>query len=367
MANLAPIVLLSGVAGRLVDSVDNRRLIIGSALFQAAACLALAFVDTTGAVLALVAALGVGQAVTGSAWQALLPSLVPPAALARAVSLTQSANMFGGVAAPALSGVLSGWYGARVPLLVDAGSFLVVLVAAVVLRTRRAVPSREGGVPLRGGVAIVRRSPVLLATFALVGLFVLLGSMVNVVEVFLVRSTLGAGPVWYGVAAAGYSLGLIAGALAAGRLRTAAAQARWLIVSAAALSIGLAVIGLSPDVLFLTVVGFGAGAANGVFSVCTSTLVLASTAPDERGRVSALLSGVVSGLQLGAYLASAGLAAVLTPREIFVAAGLLGVLAPLPAAGPLLRAVRRVDGEAATAPAAQAAAATMSTGQNALL
>src|SRR3954447_24525970 len=54
IANALPIVLLSGVVGRLVDGFDNRRLLVGSSLAMAAVCAAVTAVTATPAVLALV-------------------------------------------------------------------------------------------------------------------------------------------------------------------------------------------------------------------------------------------------------------------------------------------------------------------------
>ena len=42
IANAVPIVLLSGVVGRIVDAVDNRRLLVLSSLAQAMVCAVLA-------------------------------------------------------------------------------------------------------------------------------------------------------------------------------------------------------------------------------------------------------------------------------------------------------------------------------------
>jgi MFS family permease len=71
IANTLPIVLLSSVVGRLVDSFDNHRLLVASSLAQAAVCAGVAFVTSTFGVLALVALLGIGQAVNGACWQAM--------------------------------------------------------------------------------------------------------------------------------------------------------------------------------------------------------------------------------------------------------------------------------------------------------
>ena len=108
MANLLPILLLSAPVGRLVDRRDNRALLVVSAGTQAALCTALAFVTSPWGVLALVAALGTGQAVTGATWQALLPTVVAPDRLAAAAGRSQLASTAAFIVAPATGGVLAG-------------------------------------------------------------------------------------------------------------------------------------------------------------------------------------------------------------------------------------------------------------------
>src|SRR5690348_2906780 len=66
IANALPIVLLSGVVGRLVDRFDNQRLLVASSFGQALVCAVLANVTATPALLALVAVLGAGQAVNAA-------------------------------------------------------------------------------------------------------------------------------------------------------------------------------------------------------------------------------------------------------------------------------------------------------------
>ncbi|HEV7193105.1 MAG TPA: MFS transporter [Jatrophihabitantaceae bacterium] len=336
IANLAPIVLLAGPVGQLVDRYDNRRLLVISSLVQAGICVALTTSASPIIVLPLVAALGAGQAVNGATWQALIPAVVGEQRLARALSRSQAANTTAGIAAPALSGLLTGTFGARVPLLIDAVTFLAVLGAALLMQTRRAVRGRTSA-RLPGGLGIVRRAALLRTSIALLALFVLLGSMVNVVDVFLVRETLGASTTWYGISAAGYSIGVLVGALAAGRLTSTTTLARAMLGSAALLGLGLAAMGLAPGVVWLTAFGLAAGAMNGVLSVAAGAMIMGNAAPGERGRVAAVLGAAISGTQLGAYAAGGILAASLGPRGVFVLGGCLAMLAPLVTGRPLLR------------------------------
>ena len=340
IANALPILLLSGVVGRLVDAVDNRRLLLASSLGQAAVCATLATVSGAPATLALVALLGAGQAVNNACWQALLATVAEGDALTRALGKAQAGQVAAGIVAPALSGLLVGQFGARVPLLVDACAYLLVTAVALLIVTRRSIVRSADGPRPRGGLAIVRADGVLRPLFVLLALFVLLGCMVNVVEVFLVRETLHASTTWYGIAGAAFSAAMLFGALAAGRLTGTSTLARGFVVACLVLALGLVAVGVAPTVVWLLPGIAVVGLTNGVLNVALGSLAMGRTSAAERGRVSALLTGVASGMQIIAFAAGGALASVLEPRTIFIAAGALGVLVPVLLGPGLVRSAR---------------------------
>jgi MFS family permease len=344
IANALPIVLLASVVGRVVDRFDNRRLLLASSLAQASLCAVVAFVSSTPRVLGLVALLGIGQAVNSACWQALLATIASGDALTRAIGHTQAGQTIAGIVAPAVSGVLVGTYGARVPLLADAIAYLAVAAAATLIATRRVGTALQPGEARRAGLAIVRADSLLRPLFILLGLFVLLGCMVNVIEVFLVRETLSASTTWFGITGATLSAGALAGALLGTRLRGAAGLARGFVGAAVLLAVGLVAAGLVPTIDWLLPPMALVGVMNGVLNVTLGSLVMSRPLAAERGRVSALLTGVASGTQLLAFAAGGTLASVFTPREIFVAAGVLGMLVPLALGPRLLRTANVVTG-----------------------
>jgi MFS family permease len=172
--------------------------------------------------------------------------------------------------------------------------------------------------------------------FVLLALFALIGSMVNVVDVFLVRETLHASTTWYGVAGAAFGLGALTGAVLASRLSGTPALARGLVASMAGLSLGLCAIGAAPSVLWVLPAAFITGASNGVLNVTLSSLVIGRTLATERGRVGALLNGIASGTQLVAFAAGGVLVAYLSPRAVFELAGGFALLAPVLLGGRVL-------------------------------
>ncbi len=77
-ALMAPVVLLAPFAGRLVDRVETRRLLLLVSLAQAVVALGPVFADGLAPILALTALLGAGASVAGPAEAALVPAGSPP-------------------------------------------------------------------------------------------------------------------------------------------------------------------------------------------------------------------------------------------------------------------------------------------------
>lgn len=326
-AGALPLVVFAPVAGRMVDRYDSRHLLVWSAVAQASACAALAGVHAVPLVLALVATLGMGQAINGATWQALLPRVVGDEQLPTAMSVSQSARTVAGITAPAVAGVLTGRYGAGVPLLLDAGTFVVIAVAGLLIRTRRHI-GRVAKAE-RGGGRIVRDDPVLVVLLSLLCGFIVLGAMVNVVDVFLVRDTLHASATWYGLVAAVWSGGMLLGSIVSRRWQRQDALVRLVLASSAILSISLLGYALAPSVGWIVPVAVTGGAANGLLNYSVSTLTMLRSADDVRGRVAATINGITSAGMIGAFLLGGVVAMFATPRQIFLASAVLGVLAPI--------------------------------------
>jgi MFS family permease len=139
-----PVVLLGGVAGRIVDRHENRRLLIGISLAQAAVVAAMAFATgSLPALLALCALLGVGIAVSSPAEFALIPAAAGEDRVAEANGHVEAARYLGMTAGPLLGGALAATGMTRLGLLLDAASFVAVAAAGVALHARR-TPSRAG-------------------------------------------------------------------------------------------------------------------------------------------------------------------------------------------------------------------------------
>src|SRR5215210_1806510 len=131
-----PVVALGGVAGRIVDRHENRRLLIGVSLAQAAVVAAMAFASgSLPALLALCVLLGAGVAVSSPAEFALVPAAAGEERVAEANGHVEAARYLGMTAGPVLGGVLAG--------------------AGVALHARRApAPGGRAATRERGGLRV---------------------------------------------------------------------------------------------------------------------------------------------------------------------------------------------------------------------
>jgi MFS family permease len=343
-AGVIPQLLLARPVGRMVDAHDSRRLLVAGGLAEVAATVPLVVLHSVAAIVLLVAVLGAAASVTGATWSALIPRVVGDDHLAEAVSAQQSLNVLALVGAPAVGGLLAGAFGSSVPVAVDAATFVVVTVAAALVRTRRAPDGADGSARARGGFAILRADRVLAPLLAGVALVVLLVGMVDVVLVYLVRDTLAAGGVWYGAVEASWMAGMVAGSLGAGRVRSQPGQVRATVAGAALACAGVAGFAVAPTVAVLLPLSVLGGVGNGYAGACVSTLLMVRTPDSARGRVSAAAGAIFGAAQGASLLIGGAVVLVLSARELYAVAGLLG----LAAAG--LVAVTS-DGEA-TAPGA---------------
>jgi MFS family permease len=334
-AGIIPLLLLARPVGRLVDSHDSRRLLVGAGLVEVACTIPLIVIHSVAVIVVLAAFLGAAASVTSATWSALVPRIVGEERVAQAVSAQQSLNALVLVGAPAVGGLLAGAFGTALPLAVDAVTFIVLTAAAALVRTRRRPARIEAdsgsgaesgpGPAGRGGFEILRTDRVVAPLIVGLMVVVLCVGMVDVVLVYLVRNTLHAGGVWFGVAEASWMAGMVAGAIGAGRIKAESART-WATIAGAGLACAaLAPFAVVPAAWMLLPLSVLGGIGNGYAGACFSTLLVSRTPDAERGRVSAAANAAVGGAQGISLLVGGTVAAVLSPRTIYAVAGLAGV------------------------------------------
>ena len=142
-----PVVLAAGLAGAIVDRFENRALLVVVSFAQAAVVAGMvAGADELWVLLPLMALLGFGVAVSQPAEFSLVPAAAGAGDVARANGLMETARSLGFTAGPLVGGALGAAGLLRLALAINALSFVVVGVTALVLRAR---PTAGGRRPRR--------------------------------------------------------------------------------------------------------------------------------------------------------------------------------------------------------------------------
>jgi MFS family permease len=144
LVQFLPSVVLVLASGHIADRYDRRLVVRVCQAIEALAAAMLATAVLTGhasvqLIFIFVVLIGAMRAFETPTLQALLPTLVPSAALPRAVALSSSAGQTGIILGPAVGGFL---YVAGAPVVYGtaAGLFLLAHVLLAFLRTERAAP-----------------------------------------------------------------------------------------------------------------------------------------------------------------------------------------------------------------------------------
>jgi MFS family permease len=341
LCKFLPFTLFSPFAGVLVDRMNPRRTVLAtqSVLMATAVTLAvvtLAGVVTAGQVYALIAIGGAALVVDAPARQALTFQMVGRSELPNAVALNSSVVNSARVVGPALGGLVIAAAGVGFCFALNAVSFVAVLAGLLLVRARELVPlDRDEQLPrilagVRESLAYVRRTPltaVVLGTVLVVSAF---SFNFNVLLPVLAKETLGAGPDVFGVIAASFGAGALAGALLSASLGRASPR----VLLAGTAGFGLAELLLAPQasvvaaaiLLFATGLSFSLWTSN-----ASSTLQL--TSPDPlRGRVVSLYYFAFMGSGPFAGLLAGWLAEVGGTRLAFAVAGTAALAATAVAA-----------------------------------
>jgi MFS family permease len=357
LAAAVPPVILAPLVGRLADRLDSRAILVVTGGVQVAVCVALAYASSPVLIIALVAVLAGGYALTGPTLSALVPLMVGREHLPKAIGISQTAATMGMLAAPALGGFLVGQFGPQVPLLIDAVTYLALPIGAFVIRTRR------------GGAALVvagadteptryrMRSDSLLWTLVVMTTASIAAiSAINVIGVFFVRHSLHGSSTLYGLVEAAWMAGMVIGAAVWSRFKHADLRVGVLLAGLLLASgVDFVVAALVPDALWLAPLWLIGGVINGGINVSLSVLLGGRVPAAVRGQAGATVNSMAGAANAIGYLLGGALLAIWAPRLLILACGIAGVLAVVVLLRGLIRVVRRERAVAAEPAATQPA------------
>ena len=322
----APALLLALVAGHVADRFHRGHIVAACLLVQAAVSVLL--VSATmghwadrGLLLALSVVLVMVRAFQLPAQQALVPMLVPPLMLPRAMAFATGGQQAAIIGGPALGGVIfvagAGAVYATCTALFILGGVLSALVRYPRIQAAREPVSMK---TLLAGVGFIWHRKPVLGAVSLDLFAVLLGGAVALLPIYA-RDILHTGP---------WGLGVLRSAPAVGALVMSVVLTRWpldrkvgkrLLLAVGIFGLATLVFGLSHS-LWLSVVALAVtGGADMVSVVVRQSLVQLETPDEMRGRVSAVNSVFIGASnQLGEF-ESGATAALLGPVGAVVLGG----------------------------------------------
>lgn len=324
-ALMGPIVVLAPLAGRVVDRLETRRLLLIVSLAQAVVASGLVFADGLAAILVLAASLGAGAAIAGPAEASLVPVVADD--LKRANGWVETARYTGFTAGPILAGLLTAIGGVQLGLAANAASFLAVALGAGLMRARRApspVIVQRGG----GGLRLLTDDPTLRVTLgaAILALACISASMT--VEVFYVRDVVGSGGAGFALVIAGWTAGMVLGAVGvSARVKAPLAAAG--LVALALQGGGMAAAALWAVLPWVIAGFFVGGIGHGVKNVLLRTLIQQRVPADAHGRAFAAYGAARNTAELGALGLGGVLVGLLGAQPALLIAGLGPVFAGL--------------------------------------
>jgi MFS family permease len=344
-AQFLPFTIFGLFAGVITDRLDARRLVIGTQVAQTISAIVLTWIAYGGfarpwMLYTIAFVNGCVLVLDVPSRQQLTYRMVGRESLPNAIALNSSLFNASRIFGPSAAGILLGFAGVGVCFLVNAVSFVAVLLGLFAMRQRDFFPLEEFERPrffagTREGLAYVRRQPRMLAVLALTVVLSTFAFNFNVTLPVLAKITLHGHGATYGFLSAVFGAGALAGALvAASRAR---ASTRIMVIGALVFT-GAELL-LAPArnefaaglLLFLVGAGFTAWSANSNASVQLA-------APDAlRGRIIGIYFYAFNGTGPAAGLLAGWLCARGGTELAFAVAGIVGIAGTVAAAAALRR------------------------------
>lgn len=336
-----PMLLFGMLGGVTVDRVDRRRLLLGTQALSAVLAALLATLALTEAIdlwmiYAIASALGMVTVFDVPARQVFLTDMVPPEDYVNAQALNSTVHNAGRLVGPAIAGLLIVGVGTGATFLVNALSFVAVIIALLRIDTSRLrglAPTVRAAGQVRAGFRYVWADADLRACMFLVAIVALFGQNFRVVLPVLARDTFGEGAQAYGLLTSALGVGAVLGALAAAsRQRSSARSLLYWTIAFGAVNLFAAAV---PSLGIALVAMVAVGIANITFNTLGRTLLQLRAEPGMQGRVMALHGMVFLGsTPFGAPLLG-WVCEQWGARAGFLVAGATALLAAIPFIGRL--------------------------------
>ena len=268
-AGTLPIFLLAIPAGVLTDILDRRKFLIAIQLLLASVSITLMVLAQTGmlsisALIGLTFMGGIGAALMGPTWQAIVPELVKREDVKSAVALNSLGINVARSIGPAAGGLLLAAFGAGVTYGADVASYIIVIAALLWWpRVSNANDTLAEGFfgAFRAGLRYTRASRPLHVVLLRAAIFFAFASAVWALLPLVARQLLGGDAGFYGILLGAVGVGAVGGALIMPRLRARLDADGLVLVAVIVTAVVMAVLSFAPPRWLAVVVLLFLGAA----------------------------------------------------------------------------------------------------------
>ena len=221
----APVLFFSLHGGAMADRVDKRKLLIWTNVIAAIACYTLGILVVTHTVklwhvFACAALLGISSALDAPIRQSFTAEIVGHSDVANAVSLNSANFNAGRLVGPALSGLLIARFNTGPSFLINATSYLFVILSLLFMRPSDFfIQKKEETLgTVREGLRYALARPDLYVVMALVFFAATFGLNFQIFNALMATKEFGKGPASYGLLGTFIAVGSLSGALLSARL-----------------------------------------------------------------------------------------------------------------------------------------------------
>jgi len=351
LARFLPITVFALFSGAVADTHNRRKilLITQSAMAILSFILALATLNNsvTPLMIYFITALSaVAVAFDSPPRQAIVPSLVHKDHLSNAISLNMIMFQISMVVGPALSGLFIKQFGVGIIYLINAISFIAVIIALIVMKTTGEIEGKPAKVNFRSildGLRFIRSKTIIWSTMLLDFFCTFFSSAYSLLPIFA-ETVLHVGPVGFGFLYAAQSVGaVLTGYILAyiGRLKN---QGKLLLMGVFIYGLATVIFGFSKLTWLSFLALFLVGAGDSISSIIRGTARQILTPDYIRGRMMSInMIFYMGGPQLGEFEAGLLAGAVGAPLSVII--GGVGTLLVVGIMAVKIPALRNYSGE----------------------
>lgn len=331
-ARFLPVIFFSLLGGVMADKFDRKKLLIITQILMIFLSLSLAAATFWGFVSPLVIYFLIGLnsaigALETPTRQSIIPNLVPKKHFMNAVGLSTIMWQTAVVLGPSISGFIIAYLGVSSIYLINALSFIAVIVASILIKIPINIHSKDVSFnfsSITHGLSFVFKTPIIYSTM-LLDFFATFFSSATVLLPVFATNIFKVGPSGLGILYAAPSLGAIIAGLIVSSLGHIKNQGKILLIAVIIYGFATLSFGLSKSFSLSLIFLFIGGAGDVISTIIRNTIRQLHTPDYVRGRmVSVNMIFFMGGPQLGE--AEAGVLAALMGTPFSVAIGGIGTI-----------------------------------------